>query len=104
MLGARKTGNASPSSVGKPGGVVMAVVSIKSSALRPSITELVARATEIAPFVRAQAEQTENNRQVSNEVMARLREAGLFKVMRPAIYGGYEHGFDALVRVAAPIG
>jgi hypothetical protein len=97
-------GNANPSSVGKPGGAVMAVVSIKSGAGRPSITDLIARATEIAPFVRAQAEQTENNRQVSSEVMARLREAGLFKVMTPAVYGGYEYGFDALVRVAAPIG
>jgi resorcinol 4-hydroxylase (FADH2) len=82
----------------------MAVVSIKSGAGRPSITDLIARATEIAPFVRAQAEQTENNRQVSSEVMARLREAGLFRTMKPAIYGGYEYGFDALVRVAAPIG
>ncbi len=82
----------------------MAVVSIKSGAPRPSVAELVARATEIAPFVRAQAERTETNRQVSHEIMARLREAGLFRTMKPAIYGGYEYGFDALVRVAAPIG
>jgi len=82
----------------------MAVVSIKSGAGRPSIADLIARATEVAPFVRAQAAQTENNRQVSSEVMARLREAGLFRTMKPAIYGGYEYGFDALVRVAAPIG
>ncbi len=44
----------------------MAVVSIKSSAPRPSVAELVARSTEIAPFVRAQAERTETNRQVSH--------------------------------------
>jgi resorcinol 4-hydroxylase (FADH2) len=80
----------------------MAVVSIKTS--RPSVTDLVARATEIAPFVRAQAERTENNRQVSTEAMAKLREAGLFRIMTPAVYGGYEYGFDALIRVAAPIG
>ncbi len=82
----------------------MAVVSIKSNASRPSVAELVARATAIAPFVRAEAEQTESNRQVSAEAMARLREAGLFRVMTPAIYGGYEYGFDAMIRVAAPIG
>ena len=76
----------------------MAVVSIKSNASRPSVAELVARATAIAPFVRAEAEQTENNRQVSAEAMARLREAGLFRVMTPAVYGGYEYGFDALIR------
>jgi alkylation response protein AidB-like acyl-CoA dehydrogenase len=82
----------------------VAVVSIKTSTPRPSVADLVSRAAEIAPFVRAQAEQTEKNRQVPAEAMARLREAGLFRVMKPAIYGGYEYGFDALIRVAAPIG
>ena len=82
----------------------MAVVSIKATPPRPSVADLVARAAEIAPFVRAQAEQTENNRQVPAEAMARLRDAGLFKIMTPAVYGGYEYGFDALIRVAAPIG
>ena len=81
----------------------MAVVSIKAST-RPPVSELVARAVEIAPFIRAQAEQTENDRQVSAEAMARLRDAGLFRIMVPAIYGGYEYGFDTLIRVAAPIG
>jgi alkylation response protein AidB-like acyl-CoA dehydrogenase len=82
----------------------MAVVSIKTSTPRPSVADLVSRAIEIAPFVRAHAEQTESNRQVPAEAMARLREAGLFRIMTPAIYGGYEYGFDALIRVAAPIG
>ena len=82
----------------------MAVVSIKTNTPRPSVADLVSRATEIAPFVRAQAERTEGNRQVPAEAMARLRDAGLFRVMTPAIYGGYEYGFDALVQVAAPIG
>ena len=82
----------------------MAVVSIKTTPPRPSVADLVARAAEIAPFVRAQAEQTENNRQVPAEAMTRLRDAGLFQTMTPAVYGGYEYGFDALIRVAAPIG
>ena len=82
----------------------MAVVSIKTSTPRPSVADLVSRAVEIAPFVRAQAEHTEANRQVSAEAIARLREAGLFRVMKPSVYGGYEYGFDALVQVALPIG
>ena len=82
----------------------MAVVSIKTNTPRPSVADLVSRAAEIAPFVRAQAERTEGNRQVPAEAIARLRDAGLFRVMTPAIYGGYEYGFDALVKVAAPIG
>src|ERR1700722_5969284 len=82
----------------------MAVVSIKTSTPRPSVADLVARATAIAPFARAQTERTETNRQVPAEAMARLCDAGLFRVMRPAIYGGYEYGFDALIQVTAPIG
>ena len=80
----------------------MAVVSIKATPPRPSVADLVARAAEIVPFVRAQAEQTENNRQVPAEAMARLRDAGLFKIMTPAVYGGYEYGFDALIRGRGP--
>jgi hypothetical protein len=26
-----------------------------------------------------------------------VRDAGLFRIMQPAVYGGYEYGFDALV-------
>ena len=40
---------------------------------------------------------------VSSEAIARMRDAGLFRVMQPAIYGGYEYGFDALIRVTAPV-
>ena len=82
----------------------MAVVSIKTSTPRPPVADLVSRAVEIAPFVRAQAEHTESNRLVPAEAIGLLREAGLFRTMKPAIYGGYEYGFDALIRIAAPIG
>ena len=49
------------------------------------------------------AEQTEANRQVSAEAIERMRHAGLFRIMTPAIYGGYEYGFDALVPVVAQV-
>ena len=32
-----------------------------------------------------------------------MRDAGLFRIMQPAIYGGYEYGFDALVPVVAAV-
>ena len=32
-----------------------------------------------------------------------MRDAGLFRIMQPAMYGGYEYGFDALVAVVAPV-
>ena len=81
----------------------MTVASIKPAALRPSIGELVARAAEIRALVRAQAEQTEVNRVVSAEAIECMRDAGLFKIMQPAVYGGYEYGFDALVPVVAQV-
>src|SRR6185503_14615029 len=58
----------------------------------------------IRPLVRDLAEQTEASRQVSADAIARMREAGLFRIMQPAMYGGYEYGFDALVRAVVPIG
>ena len=61
------------------------------------------RANEIGAFVRAVAERTEADRQVSSEAIARMRKAGLFQIMQPAAYGGYEYGFDALVRVVAAV-
>ena len=81
----------------------MTVISIKAAAPRPSIGDLVARATEIRTFVREQAEQTEANRRVSAEAIERMHDAGLFRIMTPAIYGGYEYGFEALVPVVAQV-
>ena len=40
---------------------------------------------------------------MSFEAIARMRKAGLFRIMQPAAYGGYEYGFDALVRVVAAV-
>src|ERR1700753_3850528 len=81
----------------------MTVVSLRPAVPRPSIPELVSRAELIRPFVREQAEQTEINRKVSSEAIARMREAGLFRIMQPAIYGGYEYGFEALIPVVAQV-
>jgi alkylation response protein AidB-like acyl-CoA dehydrogenase len=79
----------------------MTVVGIRSNAVRPGIGELVSRAAAIRTLVREQAEQTEINRRVSEEAVARMRDAGLFRIMQPAAYGGYEYGFDALIPVVA---
>lgn len=82
----------------------MTVVSLKTPPPRPSVDELLARASEISALVREQAERTETSRQVSAEAIARMREAGLFRIMQPAIYGGHEYGFDVLVEAAAVVG
>jgi alkylation response protein AidB-like acyl-CoA dehydrogenase len=81
----------------------MSIINLKAKS-RPSIGELVARATEIGALVRGLAERTETERQVSREAVAQMREAGLFRIMQPAVYGGYEYGFEALIPVVAAVG
>jgi resorcinol 4-hydroxylase (FADH2) len=86
-----------------PGVVDMTLISLRAAAPRPSIDDLGSRADAIRVLVRAEAEQTEANRQVSVEAVERMRRTGLFRIMQPAVYGGYEYGFDALVRAVAPV-
>jgi alkylation response protein AidB-like acyl-CoA dehydrogenase len=81
----------------------MTVVSMKAASSRPGIGDLVTRAGTIRTLVRQQAEQTEQARQVSAEAIEQMKQAGLFRIMTPAIYGGYEYGFDALVPVVAQV-
>jgi alkylation response protein AidB-like acyl-CoA dehydrogenase len=79
------------------------MTSVRAAGTRPTIEELVARAAKIRTLVREQAEQSESNRVVSAQAIGRMSDAGLFQIMQPAIYGGYEYGFDALVHVAAEV-
>ena len=80
------------------------MTSVSTPANTPSVDELVSRSSDISRYVRESATQVELTRQVSFEVISRIRQAGLFRTMQPAIYGGYEYGFDALLRIVAPIG
>src|SRR5947209_19218612 len=79
----------------------MTLVSMKAAASPPSVEDLVARAAGIRALVRQQAEQTEQAREVSAEIVDEMKAAGLFRIMTPAAYGGYEHGFEVLVPVVA---
>jgi alkylation response protein AidB-like acyl-CoA dehydrogenase len=81
----------------------MTIVSMRAATPKPAIGEIVSRATEIGALARRLAQQTEADRKVSPEVVARLRDAGLFKIMQPEIYGGYEYGFEALVPAVAAV-
>jgi len=75
----------------------------QASIARPSVSELLERAREIAGIARERALETETARRVSDDMIARIRQAGLFKIMQPQAYGGYEYGFDVMVQVQATI-
>jgi alkylation response protein AidB-like acyl-CoA dehydrogenase len=65
--------------------------------------ELLSRAAAIADLAREAALETERERHVSAELIGRIREAKLFRVMQPARYGGFEYGYDVFVELVAAI-
>lgn len=66
-------------------------------------TGLLARAAAIGDLAREAALETERERCVSAELIGRMREAELFRVMQPARYGGFEFGYDVFVELVATI-
>jgi alkylation response protein AidB-like acyl-CoA dehydrogenase len=60
-------------------------------------TSLLDAAREIAPIVRAHADEAERNRRLSTEVVDALRQAGLTRMTTPRSLGGLET--DPVTRV-----
>jgi alkylation response protein AidB-like acyl-CoA dehydrogenase len=81
----------------------MSIVNLKPAVSRPSIDELIARAKDIGRLARDCAEQTERERTVPAALVAKMKEAGLFRILQPRIYGGYEYDFDVMVPVVAAV-
>ena len=82
----------------------MSVTAIRSSPLKPDVPELLSRARGIAEVVRARVQETEDNRRVAEDVVERIREAGLFRILQPQAFGGFEYGFDVFAELVATIG
>jgi len=64
---------------------------------------LLARARAIAGAARERAPATEAARRVSEDVIALMRAADLFRVLLPRQYGGFEYGFDVFAQVEATL-
>jgi len=65
------------------------------NAAPPTPAELIARARDMVPEIRASAEETERNRTISPRIIARIRDAELLRTTRPRMFGGFE--YDAVV-------
>ena len=65
---------------------------------------LIQRARDLAPGIAARAETAEAIRNVPEESMQELLDAGLFRMLQPRRVGGYEMPFDILVDVLPIIG
>ncbi len=70
----------------------------------PSVTELVARARELQPLLRKNSAQGEQDRRVVEESIQALQDAGLFRLLQPRRFGGYETSMRTLVDVTAAVG
>ena len=54
-------------------------------------------------MLRDRAQRTEQERRVSEETTQAFHDAGFFKLMQPARYGGYEYGFTAFIDVVSEL-
>jgi alkylation response protein AidB-like acyl-CoA dehydrogenase len=67
-------------------------------------TRLLDAAIQLRPLVTKRARQTEQDRRVSADVTSLLKEAGLYRVVQPRRFGGYELSLEALRRLAFELG
>ena len=67
--------------------------------LIPSEAEIVQRAHDMIPMLRARAEQCEKARMVPVETIQAFKEAGFFRILQPKRWGGYEMNPNVLNKV-----
>jgi 3-hydroxy-9,10-secoandrosta-1,3,5(10)-triene-9,17-dione monooxygenase len=65
----------------------------------PSEAEIVQRAHDMIPMLRARAEECEKNRMVPVETIQAFKEAGFFRILQPKRWGGYEMHPNVLNKV-----
>ena len=64
---------------------------------------LLERASVLGQRFRERAAETERQRKVPEESIRELTEAGLFRILQPARFGGYEYDWSLLVRAVAEV-
>lgn len=76
----------------------------QSATTAPSREELIQRARDLAPLIKANAAEGESSRRVVEESIEALAQAGLFKLTLPRRYGGAECSISKLLDVCAEVG
>jgi 3-hydroxy-9,10-secoandrosta-1,3,5(10)-triene-9,17-dione monooxygenase len=67
-------------------------------------TDLLDKARALAPILRERAFAAEQARRIPDETIADLKAAGLFRVLQPALYGGYECDPQVFMEVSMILG
>lgn len=71
---------------------------------RPSPAALLTSVDAIVPRIRERAPAAEKAMAVPRETVDELRETGIFNLMKPGRYGGYEHDFEPMVDYSYAVG
>ncbi len=74
-----------------------------SSADIPTSEELVRRARALIPNLQSRTARCEDERRIPQENLDEMFEAGLFNVLKPKRFGGYEMGWDTLCNITLEI-
>jgi 3-hydroxy-9,10-secoandrosta-1,3,5(10)-triene-9,17-dione monooxygenase len=79
-------------------------MSVAQTVAPPTAELLIARARAMIPHIAACAAQARQARRVSEQIIAQIDEAGLFRILQPARWGGYEMKpetyYDVLIALA----
>jgi 3-hydroxy-9,10-secoandrosta-1,3,5(10)-triene-9,17-dione monooxygenase len=79
-------------------------MSVAQTVAPPTAELLVARARAMVPHIAACAAEARQARRVSASIIAQIEEAGLFRILQPARWGGYEMKpetyYDVLIALA----
>src|ERR1700730_7242762 len=75
-----------------------------TSVARSDRAELVARAVALRPLLREHAGQMDAERHLADEVNAALVDAGMFRLLTPKRFGGYEADLRTTVEVVSTLG
>jgi resorcinol 4-hydroxylase (FADH2) len=68
-----------------------------------SLEKLKQRATSLIPLLQIEAPKTEAQRTLTKQTISLLKDAGLFKLMQPRAFGGYECSFSVLSEIISEI-
>lgn len=69
----------------------------------PPRAEILERARGLIPVLKQRAAETERIRRIPDETIQDLHDTGIWKIVRPAKYGGWETDFGVMVEVATEL-
>jgi resorcinol 4-hydroxylase (FADH2) len=69
----------------------------------PSVASLIERAAGIGAVARDRAREFETQRHVSADLVDRMRDAQLFRIMQPRRFGGFEYGYDVFIEAVSAV-